>query len=153
MTRRNKILAAAAALILLLGMLVFRGLDWGDWSFQLPVIEGNVARREKPVLIETARAPMASNITDRKLSPMGERRPISSAATPDSAPSMKKQRSPKDPEAGPPYWCFRTYVRGIGWMMNTDERNTVNAARSDSDYVWNGERSLRMDIEPIGDRR
>jgi hypothetical protein len=34
-------------------------------------------------------------------------------------------------------------------MMNTDERNTGNAAHSDTQFIWNGERSVRLDIQPL----
>lgn len=34
-------------------------------------------------------------------------------------------------------------------MMSTHEFNTGNAARSDKENIWNGERSLRLHFEPI----
>lgn len=37
--------------------------------------------------------------------------------------------------------------------MNSDERNTGNAARSDTQVVWNGLRSVRMDAVQVDPRK
>lgn len=150
MKRRNGILAVAVALVALLCTLIHVGINRGVWNIHVPKIEGATTRSAKPAAVAPPAPVVASNIPDGRLSGTADQRPAS-RATRVIAPPKPQERSPKDPEAAPPFWCFRTFNPGLPWMMNTDERNTGNAAHSDSEYVWNGERSLRMDIMQIGE--
>jgi hypothetical protein len=144
------IVAAAVALTVLAGVLVLTGINLGGWSIHLPRIEGAMAKRAQPAAITTPAAPaVTSGLADRIVTRIAASRPASNATTPVSTIPTAKQKSPKDFEAGVPYWCFRTYYPGMPWMMNSDERNTGNAARSELEYIWNGERSLRLDFVPL----
>ena len=150
MNRRTPLIAATA-LTVLLGVLVYFGSSWGGWNLHPPRIE--MVPAVTRTAAGTARPDDAEVTADS-----GSARPGATGFQPWGNPNAAGP--PREPEsrsmpqqAGEsiPYWCFRTYYPGLPWMMSSHERNTGNAARSDLEYIWNGERSLRMHFEAVGD--
>lgn len=140
---------AATALIALLAVLTSLVSNWGGWNISVPKIEMTpTASRTSASIVKPDQAQVIGD--SRRPEPAGLQ-PWGNADAPDKAPREPKRERPKESVAGVPYWCFRTFYPGLPWMMSTHERNTGNAARSDSAFMWNGERSLQLHFEPVGD--
>jgi hypothetical protein len=143
--RRTPFIAAAIAL---LRVLAYLGSSWGGWDAGFPQI----------TVTSTANRSAASTIQPDKAEVPGEGARARATGfvpwgNPDAArpPKEPRKESTEDAEESVPHWCFRTFYPGLPWMMSSHERNTGNAARSDLEYIWNGERSLRMHYVSVGD--
>jgi hypothetical protein len=141
--KHRRLVIAATAAILLVGALTYVGRNWGGWSLPVSRIEMAPVARQATAQVEVDTvSPAAGRPAATGFVPMG---PPRGARKPREQP----RQTPRAVADGVPYWCFRTFLPGLPWMMSTHESNNGNAARSDTESIWNGERSLRLHFEPI----
>jgi hypothetical protein len=141
-----------AALIAVLGIMVYIGSSWRGRTLRLPRIEmtsaltGSATSMVKPDEAE----PIDGHTEARRPRPTGLL-PWGNGSHPARVRREPERQGPKESGTAVPFWCFRTFYPGLPWMMSSHERNTGNSARSDSEFIWNGERSLRLNFVPVGD--